>query len=64
MPMLHGCAYPHCETFTLGVYCVEHEVSLRAEVETERVQRGEQDSTIGADAPRQQDEESRVREQA
>ena len=51
MPMLHGCAYPYCETFTLGVYCVEHEVSVRAEGETERVQRREQDSTIGADAP-------------
>ena len=39
MPMLHGCAFPGCETFTLSTYCFEHELSIRAEIEAERAQR-------------------------
>ena len=38
MPMLHGCAYPDCETFTLSTYCFEHELVIRAEMEAERMQ--------------------------
>jgi len=37
MPMLHGCAYEGCETFTLSTYCFEHELVIRAEIEAERV---------------------------
>jgi len=37
MPMLHGCAYEGCETFTLSTYCFEHESVIRAEIEAERV---------------------------
>jgi hypothetical protein len=36
VPMLHGCAFAGCETFTLSTYCFEHERVIRAEVETER----------------------------
>lgn len=36
MPMLHGCAYPGCSTFTLSTYCVEHELFVRALKESER----------------------------
>jgi hypothetical protein len=36
MPMLHGCAFPGCSTFTLSTYCVEHELLVRAHKETER----------------------------
>jgi hypothetical protein len=36
MPMLHGCAYPGCSTFTLSTYCVEHELLVRAVKESER----------------------------
>lgn len=35
MPMLHGCAFTGCETFTLSTYCYEHELSIRAEMEAE-----------------------------
>jgi hypothetical protein len=38
MPMLHGCAFPDCETFTLSTYCYEHELIFRAELESERAQ--------------------------
>lgn len=38
MPMLHGCAYQGCETFTLSTYCFEHELVIRAEIEAERQQ--------------------------
>lgn len=38
MPMLHGCAFPGCETLTLSAYCFEHELLIRAEVEAERAQ--------------------------
>jgi hypothetical protein len=36
MPMLHSCGFPSCETFTLSTYCFEHEVLIRAEIESER----------------------------
>jgi hypothetical protein len=36
MPMLHGCAFPGCSTFTLSTYCVEHELLVRAHKESER----------------------------
>jgi hypothetical protein len=36
MPMLHGCAFPDCETFTLSTYCFEHEQLIRLELEAER----------------------------
>ncbi|HEX3455524.1 MAG TPA: hypothetical protein VHS03_12925 [Gaiellaceae bacterium] len=36
MPMLHGCAFPGCSTFTLSTYCVEHELLTRAQKESER----------------------------
>lgn len=38
MPMLHGCAFPGCSTFTLSTYCVEHELLTRAVKESERAQ--------------------------
>ena len=54
MPMLHGCAFRGCETFTLSTYCFEHELLIRAEVEAERSQHAARDEpTAGlADAPR------------
>jgi hypothetical protein len=36
MPMIHGCAFPGCSTFTLSTYCVEHELLVRAVKESER----------------------------
>jgi hypothetical protein len=36
MPMLHGCGFPGCSTFTLSTYCVEHELLVRATKESER----------------------------
>ncbi|MGZ4408055.1 MAG: hypothetical protein ACXVRZ_06325 [Gaiellaceae bacterium] len=36
MPMLHGCSFNGCETFTLSTYCFEHELLIRAEIEAER----------------------------
>jgi hypothetical protein len=36
MPMLHGCAFPGCSTYTLSTYCVEHELLSRALKESER----------------------------
>lgn len=36
MPMLHGCAFQGCSTFTLSTYCVEHELLVRAAKESER----------------------------
>lgn len=36
MPMLHGCAFPSCTTFTLSTYCIEHELLIRALKESER----------------------------
>jgi hypothetical protein len=40
MPMLHGCAFPGCSTFTLSTYCVEHELLVRALKESERATHG------------------------
>ena len=45
MPMLHGCAFPACETLTLSTYCFEHDRSIRAELEAERAQ------LVGRDEP-------------
>jgi hypothetical protein len=49
MPMLHGCAFPGCSTFTLSTYCVEHELLVRAVKESERVHAS--DTALTADAP-------------
>lgn len=46
MPMLHGCAVPGCETFTLSTYCFDHERSIRAELEAERGQLAARDEPI------------------
>ncbi len=48
MPMLHGCAFPGCSTFTLSTYCVEHELLVRAVKESERAHAT--DLTAAADA--------------
>lgn len=51
MPMLHGCAFPECSTFTLSTYCVEHELLVRAMKESERGHVvGHEDVTAAADA--------------
>ena len=47
MPMLHGCAFPGCSTFTLSTYCVEHELLVRAMKESERAQAA--DASLAAD---------------
>jgi hypothetical protein len=49
MPMLHGCAFPGCSTFTLSTYCVEHELLVRAVKESERAHAT--DTALAADAP-------------
>jgi hypothetical protein len=49
MPMLHGCAFPGCSTFTLSTYCVEHELLVRAVKESERTHAA--DTALTADAP-------------
>jgi hypothetical protein len=48
MPMLHGCAFPGCSTFTLSTYCVEHELLVRAVKESERAHAA--DASFDADA--------------
>lgn len=48
MPMLHGCAFQGCSTFTLSTYCVEHELLVRAVKESERAQVA--DASLAADA--------------
>jgi hypothetical protein len=54
MPMLHGCAFPGCSTFTLSTYCVEHELLVRAMKESERAHAADAslaaDSALAADA--------------
>lgn len=51
MPMLHGCAFPGCSTFTLSTYCVEHELLVRAMKESERGHPvAHEDATAAADA--------------
>ncbi|HZT84542.1 MAG TPA: hypothetical protein VE984_03870 [Gaiellaceae bacterium] len=55
MPMLHGCAFSDCETFTLSTYCFEHEQLIRSEVEAERARlaaRDEPTTRETAQAPR------------
>jgi hypothetical protein len=47
MPMLHGCAFPGCSTFTLSTYCVEHELLVRAVKESERTHAT--DASLAAD---------------
>jgi len=49
MPMLHGCGFQGCSTFTLSTYCVEHELLVRASKESERLHGATSDLT--ADAP-------------
>jgi len=48
MPMLHGCAFPGCSTFTLSTYCVEHELLVRAIKESERAHSA--DAALAAEA--------------
>jgi hypothetical protein len=48
MPMLHGCAFPGCATFTLSTYCIEHELLDRALRESERTQAVHQLEAEGA----------------
>jgi hypothetical protein len=50
MPMLHGCGFPGCSTFTLSTYCVEHELLVRAMKESERIHAAALDEQA-ADAP-------------
>ena len=50
MPMLHGCAFPGCSTFTLSTYCVEHELLVRAVKESERAQVTAHEEIAAADA--------------
>jgi hypothetical protein len=50
MPMLHGCAFPGCSTFTLSTYCVEHELLVRALKESERTHASHPPEIV-ADAP-------------
>jgi hypothetical protein len=50
MPMLHGCAFPGCSTFTLSTYCVEHELLVRALKESERAQGAHEEAAATADA--------------
>jgi hypothetical protein len=54
MPMLHGCAFPGCSTFTLSTYCVEHELLVRAVKESERAHAADgslaADTALAADA--------------
>jgi hypothetical protein len=55
MPMLHGCAFSGCETFTLSTYCFEHEQLVRSELEAERAQLAARDEPTArelAEAPR------------
>jgi hypothetical protein len=54
MPMLHGCAFEGCSTFTLSTYCVEHELLVRALKESERAHRSPldedaEDAALSAD---------------
>jgi hypothetical protein len=51
MPMLHGCAFPDCSTFTLSTYCVEHELLVRALKESERASHAASLVEPAADAP-------------
>jgi hypothetical protein len=44
MPMLHGCSFPGCDTLTLSTYCYEHELLIRAELESERTRAATRDA--------------------
>jgi hypothetical protein len=48
MPMLHGCAFPGCSTYTLSTYCVEHELLVRAVKESERLHDRPEDEPLTA----------------
>jgi hypothetical protein len=62
MPMLHGCAFPGCSTFTLSTYCVEHELLVRALKESERAHATVADHP--EDAPLSAETASEARQQA
>jgi hypothetical protein len=62
MPMLHGCAFPGCSTFTLSTYCVEHELLVRALKEAERAHHAEDDPA--EDAPLTAETQSEATEPA
>lgn len=51
MPMLHGCAFPGCSTFTLSTYCVEHELLARTLKESERATHAAALAVPAADTP-------------
>jgi hypothetical protein len=46
VPMLHGCSFQGCDTFTLSTYCFEHERLIRAGIEAERAQAAVRDEPI------------------
>ena len=46
MPVLHSCSLRGCETRTLGTYCYEHALLIRAEIEAERAQAAIRDQPI------------------
>lgn len=62
MPMLHGCAFPGCSTFTLSTYCVEHELMVRALKESERAHHA--DGERAEDAPLTAETQSEATEPA
>jgi hypothetical protein len=63
MPMLHGCAFPGCSTFTLSTYCVEHELLVRALKESERTHAAPLNEQA-ADAPLSADTAAEAQEPA
>jgi len=63
MPMLHGCGFPGCSTFTLSTYCVEHELLVRALKESERIHAATLDEQA-ADAPLSAAAENQAQEPA
>jgi hypothetical protein len=63
MPMLHGCAFPRCSTFTLSTYCVEHELLVRALKESERTHAVSVDEHV-EDAPLTADPATEAQEPA
>ncbi len=65
MPMLHGCAFPGCSTFTLSTYCVEHELLVRAVRESERtITASPLELDEDATAPLAADQQAAARESA
>jgi hypothetical protein len=63
MPMLHGCAFPGCSTFTLSTYCVEHELLVRALKESERAHHADEGERA-EDAPLTAETQSEATEPA